>query len=467
MIQIKQILITALLISSGMLIPFIGYSQWSSPIQLSQNADTTTLNESMGTCIGVSNDTVHVVWNDKHNSTHATIYYSRSVDTGLTWSTPIPITDSTINNSWNPTIAVNGPNIHVAWREIGSGRASWYKHSLDGGNTWSQSMFLDSTADWPAITVSGSYVYIANDRVVSQVPYNTEIFFMRSLDTGNTWSTPQQLTFAVGRSEDEAINAQGSHIHMAWNDNREGKFQILYKESADYGATWDSDRVVIDTSDYNTMVSINNNHVDVIATGAVTGHYQLLLAQSADTGATWVPSMDISNDTAHTYFLPDMVRDSCKLHVVVNSSAGPKYYHSADGGVNWDPPYSMPGASFIAYSGDVLHVVYVRTNKIYYVRNPTGNGGSYCSLISGISEPDKPAAVTVYPDPNNGLCSFSNLRFNFYDLRITDVTGREVYHQPINIQQSSNINLTQLSKGVYFYQLSNKDETVRGRFVKD
>ena len=95
---IRQILITAILISSEMLISFNGNAQWSLPAMLSQNADTTTMNESMGTCIGVSRDTVHVVWNDKHNSTHATIYYSRSVDTGLTWSTPIPITDSTINN---------------------------------------------------------------------------------------------------------------------------------------------------------------------------------------------------------------------------------------------------------------------------------------------------------------------------------------------------------------------------------
>lgn len=107
----------------------------------------------------------------------APIYYTQSADTGLTWSSPIAITD--INrNAWNPAIAVNGPNIHVVWREIDTlngHRSSWYKHSLDGGNTW---------------------------------------------------STHQQLTFATGRSEDEAITAQGSHIHMSWNDNRSGPMKF-------------------------------------------------------------------------------------------------------------------------------------------------------------------------------------------------------------------------------------------------
>jgi hypothetical protein len=469
--SIRQTLIATCLMAAALFITINTHAQWSAPAVLSMGPDTVSINESMGTCIGVSKDTVHVIWNDKRNNTHAAIYYSRSIDTGLTWSAPIAITNTVVGNAWNPTIAVNGPNIHVAWREIDtlSGhRASWYKHSLDGGNTWSQSMYLDSTADWPAISVSGTNVYIANDRVVSQNPYNTEIFFMRSVDNGNTWSVPQRLTFAVGRSEDEAISAQGSHVHMAWNDNREGKFQILYKESSDYGVTWDSDRVVIDTSDYNTMVSIDDNHVDVVATGAPTGHFQLQLAQSADTGATWAPSMDLSNDTAHAYFLPHMVRDSCKLHILVNSNGGPKYFHSADGGATWDPAVAMAGCMFIAYSGDVLHVIYINSAKLKYLRNPTGNGGPYCPLISGELETNDRTSVTIYPNPNNGIFTLhSQTPILNSQLILTDVLGREVYHQSISNQQSSIINISHCSNGVYFYQLTDDKGSVRGRVVKD
>ena len=163
--------------------------------------------------MGTNGDTLHVVWTDKLSSTTAAIYYTRSVDTGLTWSTPVAITDLS-HYAWNPAIAVNGLNVHVVWREmkpVGGMRASWYKHSTDGGNTWGPNVFLDSTADWPAVAVSGNNVYMANDSVTAASPYNTEIFFMRSTDNGQTWSHKQQLTFSVGRSEDEAIHAEG-HI---------------------------------------------------------------------------------------------------------------------------------------------------------------------------------------------------------------------------------------------------------------
>ena len=115
----------------------------------------------MGPCIGVNGDTVHVVWADRLSANKGAIYYTRSADTGLTWSSPIPITDVN-RNAWNPAIAVNGANIHVVWREIDTvtgHRSSWYIHSLDGGNTWGTILVLvTAIADWPAVTVSGNYV---------------------------------------------------------------------------------------------------------------------------------------------------------------------------------------------------------------------------------------------------------------------------------------------------------------------
>ena len=68
--------------------------------------------------------------------------------------------------------------------------------------------------------------------------------------------------------------------------------------------------VVDPIKDYNVMGWSDGANVDVIATGAPTGRYQLLLAQSADTGSHLGSKYRyLSNDTAHTYFLPDMVRN--------------------------------------------------------------------------------------------------------------------------------------------------------------
>ncbi len=435
-------------------------AQWSTPFSLSPSAVSATLNESMGSCIGTGGDTLHVVWTDKLSTTRARIYYTRSLDTGLTWSAPQVLTD-TSSNAWNPAIAVNGKNIHVVWREISTTnghRASWYKHSTDGGITWGPNVFLDSTADWPAVSVSGNNVYVANDVVTAASPYNTEIYFLRSTDNGSTWSSPQQLTFAVGRSEDEAIHAEGSHVYMSWNDNRAGQFQILYKESHDFGVTWGADMVVIPIKDYNTMVWSDGAHIDVVACGAPSGRYQLLLAQSADTGLTWNASMDLSNDTAHTYFLPDMVRNDSDLHIVCSSGSGPKYFHSGDGGTTWDAPVILPGANFIAYTGCALHIIYGSSadHHIYYIRNPHGNAGHCGGVLTGLSYPENTDHAEVFPNPfstETTLRIHSTEKIENAEVKIFNMLGNEVRTISGINESAINIQRGKLPQGIYFYSL--------------
>jgi hypothetical protein len=444
------------------LFPELLSAQWSAPVCLSPVAVSAALNESMGPCLGVSEDTLHVVWTDKLSTTRARIYYTRSLDTGLTWSAPIALTD-TSSNAWNPAIAVNGRNIHVVWREVSTvngHRASWYKHSLDGGNTWGPNIYLDSTADWPAVTVSGNRVYVANDLVTAASPYNTEIFFLRSIDNGLSWSAPQQLTFAVNRSEDEAISAQGSHVHMSWNDKRTGQFQIFYKESSDYGVTWGPDVVVDTPFDYSTMVSVDGAHVDVIAAGAPAGHYQILLTQSADTGVTWGSSMDITNDTAHTFFYPFMVRNDSDLHVVCGSSIGGQYLHSADGGATWDAPFTFTGGStFIAYTGCVLHILYLinTDHHVYYMRNPTGNA-EHCDITTGIlSGSQEEIIVNAYPNPFTDKIILESSK-DLGLIKIFDNIGSVVWQQQNNSQQAQ-LNLSNVSSGIYILSIA-------GKFIK-
>jgi len=356
----------------------VANAQWSAPVNLSPNAVSAGLNESMGSCIGVSGDTVHVVWTDKLNTTTAALYYTRSINAGLTWSNPVALTDVAANG-WNPAIAVNGLNIHLVWRNIVNNvRLSYYKRSTDGGRSWCSNVMLDSAvADWPAVAVSGYNIYVVNDIVTSSSPYNTEIFFIKSTDNGKTWSTHKQITFSTGRSEDEAITAQGSNIYMSWNDNRNGQMQIFYKHSSDYGETWEPEVAVAPPSCYSTMVSADSANIDIPYAGATSGKYQLHLVQSTDNGVSWGTNIDLTKDTAKTYAYPYMVRDGNDLHLTyLKAGVGGQYLHSGDGGKSWDAPvnFCFSGiTTFIAFSGSVLHVIVPDSGHINYFRNPTGN----------------------------------------------------------------------------------------------
>lgn len=450
-------------------IPVPTFAQWNTPVNISPGAVSAILNESMGSCMGVSGDTIHVVWCDRFSANKGAIYYTHSADTGLTWSTPIPIT-STNGNAWNPAVAVNGSNIHVVWREIdtlNNHRSSHYKHSLDGGNTWGTNVILDTVvADWPAVAVSGNIVYVANDIVTSQSPYNTEIFFLRSADNGTTWSPHQQITSATGRSEDEAITAQGSHIHMVWNDNRYNKMQIFYKHSSDYGITWDADEPLAAPYGYGTMVSSDSAYVDVPYAGAPTGHYQIHLVQSADSGANWGTDRDLTNNMDTTYYYPYLVRDGSDLHLTyIKAFIGGQYLHSGDGGTTWDTPFTFFSGNigitaFTAYSGCVLHIIYSNNadHHIYYMGNPTGNAG-HCTINTDVAKNKLQDNITVYPNPFNFR---TTIQFKT-EIKNTDLTIYNIFGQTVKkITVTGDkiiLERDNLPTAIYFFRLTKDNKT--------
>jgi len=452
-------------------LPSIVLAQWTTPVNLSPDAVQALLNESMGSCIGVSGDTVHVVWADRFSSTKGAIYYTQSADTGLTWTTPVAITNKN-GNAWNPAIAVNGSNIHVVWREIDTlnqHRSSHYRHSLDEGSTWGPTVVLDTAiADWPAVAVSGNNIYVANDIVTSSSPYNTEIFFLSSADNGNSWSPHQQLTFSDGRSEDEAITAQGPDVFMSWNDNRTGQMQIFYKHSPDHGVTWGNDVAIIPPNDYGTMVYIDHANVDVPCACAASGHYQIHLVQSSDSGATWGTDTDLTNDPANTYYYPYMVRDGSDLHLTyVKSGIGGQYLHSGDGGKTWDPPYNMGFSNitpFIAYTGCALHVIIPDSGHVNYIRNPTGNGGLHCITTTGIS-PSAPAETTVkiYPNPfilqTTVEISPSEKQENTV-MKVFDGVGREIISSDFGKDNKIILGRDKLNSGIYIFRVYQKEKVI-------
>jgi hypothetical protein len=360
----------------------------------------------------------------------------------------------------------------VVWREIDTlnqHRSSHYKHSLDGGRTWGPDVVLDTVvADWPAVAVSGDKVYVANDIVTSASPYNTEIFFLRSIDNGTTWSGHQQLTVSSGRSEDEAIAAQGPDVFMSWNDNRNGALQIFYKHSSDYGVTWDPDVLVNSEPSYGTMVCADGANLDIPSAGAPSGHYQIHLNQSINSGATWGADMDLTNDPANTYYYPYMVRDSSDLHMTfVKSGAGGQYLHSGDGGATWDAPFNLGYSNitpFIAYTGCVLHIILPDSGHINYLRNRTGNSGPHCVTTTGISHLTiKEAAVMIYPNPfifQTTLELSSSEKQENAILKIFDLVGQEIISADFGENNKIILGREKLTSGIYLYKVFQKEKMI-------
>ena len=456
--------------------PYRVLAQWSTPVNISPLAMNASMNENMGPCIAVSHDTIHVIWSDKRTKGSA-IYYTRSIDSGHTWSTAVAITD-TMGKASMPSIAVNGRNIHVVWWDslnevthfTTNGNSSFYLHSTNGGNSWSTKVCIDSvTLFWPGVSVSGSTVLVSLNKGGFD---STSVWLTKSTDNGNSWGTEQMVSTRVGqgRSEDQAIATDGKYIHLSWNDNRSGTMEIYYRRSRDMGQTWDPEVAMTDINSYTTMISLDSSHVD-IAHGVDSTYYNSWVRQSSDSGGKWNPDEQVTTNTISNddQIYPFLIRNGLNLHMVsFDIGLWREYYsYSADGGVTWAPEVFLGtghGSPFIALTCPVLHVIWPNSGIIYYTRNSTGNPS--CNSVSGfVNNKHLNTSFLLYPNPVENTAIISFEEGGIHKVELDDVTGRKVLGFTCPAKEYS-FSCNGLSAGLYFIKVTNDKDFKIVKFIK-
>ena len=468
----KQYLRTLLLFV--ILFPCRAFAQWSVPVVISPGAMNASMNENMGPCIASSHDTIHVIWSDHRTKGYA-VYYTRSIDSGHTWSPALAITD-TMGRGRSPSIAVSGKNVHVVWWDsIGPNACSYYEHSIDGGNTWATKICIDSNTEfWPGVAVSGSTVLVSINKFFSG---GSVVFLTKSTDNGMNFGPEQQVSTRVGagRSEDQGTATDGKYIHMCWNDNRNNPniLEIYYRRSKDMGVTWDTEVDLTDTSSYSPMVFIDSAQVNV-----AFGYGRRLnsfIVQSVDSGNTRKPANQVTTNANPSDFVayPSMVCNGKNLYMVSlfapTNPWGVWFNQSTDGGATWSSQTvlgSCHGTAFIALTCPVLHVVWPDSGKIYYTRNPTG--ASACSNLSAGVEnaQNSNTNVSIYPDPvlNNATISFGEE--GTHQVEIYDITGRKISGF-ICTNKEHTFSCSQLSPGMYFIKAGNEKNIEIVKLIKE
>ena len=178
---------------------------------------------------------IHVVWQERNSRYKISARYARSTDGGATFSTPIAVAaDGGRQNQDFPSVAADSSgNVYLTWiddRETGHTQL-YFTRSLDGGVTFETPKRAGTMPDGggsceccnTAIAVSPEgNVYIS---FRSNIDNKRDIWIARSLDRGATFTVHQAA------SENWIINAcpmTGSSIvldasetaHVVWRDSR-------------------------------------------------------------------------------------------------------------------------------------------------------------------------------------------------------------------------------------------------------
>ncbi|MCK4410351.1 MAG: exo-alpha-sialidase, partial [Candidatus Eisenbacteria sp.] len=248
-------------------------------------------------------DGLHVVWRMKPGgSGFGDIFYSTSLDDGLTWEPPINVSN-TPNDSGSPVIDIGPNDIHVAWQEEESWPRIYYSSSPIPAAAGSFTPALDITG--PSVVQGGEAPSIANAIDYSSGtihvawagwdPGGWYIAYRSSPDTGTTWSPPltqPPLNASAGYTTSSwrpyACISVGSddNPHIAYHDTPPA--DVYHVTSANQGMSFLPPTLAVTTSpgEYWPAPSVANytsNCLDLVWHDSLSIYH----AASNDNGTTW------------------------------------------------------------------------------------------------------------------------------------------------------------------------------------
>jgi hypothetical protein len=239
-----------------------------------------------------ANDALHVVWQDTTPGNYE-IYYLRSQDGGTNWSAARRIT-WTSGESRSPAIAAgSGNSLHVVWHDDTPGEEEiYYKRSSDGGTTWSSAFRITWTSvgsyDTNIAADSKSTIYVVWENMT---PGSSEVYYKTSTDGGSTWSVAKRLTWTSGSSAHPAIVIDATDVvHVVWQDNTPGNYELYHKKSTDGGSAWSAARRLTWTSGFSWVPAAavdSTAAVCVVWYDDTPGNPEVYFKRSADEGASW------------------------------------------------------------------------------------------------------------------------------------------------------------------------------------
>jgi hypothetical protein len=174
-------------------------------------------------------------------------------------------------------------------------------------------------------------------------PGNYEIYYRKSTDAGVTWTASTNLTSTSGASKNPAVAAEtAGRVHLVWEENNAGNLEIYYKKSPDGGATWTANKRLTSTSGASSSPEIavdSSSNLHVVWYDGTAGNSEVYYTQSTDKGMTWTVAKRLTWTSGGSEFPAIAVDSSDNLHLAWqdNTPGNSEIYYkkSTDGGATW------------------------------------------------------------------------------------------------------------------------------------
>jgi len=266
-------------------------------------------------------DIVHLVWWEGYVDTmiHEEVFYKRSTDAGVTWEADVLLTPEDSITAVIPSIAVWQNNVHVVWKEqTAYYSAICYRRSENSGGSWGNidTIYKTSQDGWyhPWISARGNAVFI----VAIKSGAGGELVFVKSMDNGSSWSTPQIITSAKDQPRIEHSKIDSLFLIVVYGNAPE----IYCVRSFDGGESWSDSQVVSENngtgSQWAAMDTDDTSGIHITWFDYKYSPYpwtgDIFYRASRDSGSTWEPIDSLT--VMHRAVASDILAESTNLHLV-------------------------------------------------------------------------------------------------------------------------------------------------------
>ena len=228
-------------------------ANWNTPIDLSaagQNAKTPCFTNDS------TEANVFAIW-VRSNSANDIIQFSSSLNYAQTWTSPQDLS-ATGQNALNPHMITNliGDHVYAIWaRSNGLNDIIQFSRSIDFGQTFSSPQDLSDigqTAKTSQISTDINQNCICTIWARSNAT-NDIIQFKLSPDYGANWNSTVDLSETGENAKDPRILTNGTSIYAIWARQESGVYTAQFRKSTDSGSAFSE---VIDLSP--VIFSVNN-----------------------------------------------------------------------------------------------------------------------------------------------------------------------------------------------------------------
>jgi len=257
-----------------------------------------------------------------------------------------------------------------------SSSQSAYAQSFGNLTNLSNNTGFSST---PQITASGTNVYVVWRDNSSG---NDDIYFSASADNGTSFSSIENLSDNIGRSDEAQITAVGANVYVVWRDNSSGKDQIYFKRSSDNANSFypTDDLSNNNGSSTNPQITAIGNNVYTVWSDTTTGNGDIYFKSSIDNGTSFASSKNLSRNLNGTAHFPQLEATGNNVYVVWQDETpergGIRFRASNDNGNNFSITRVLSQKNDVNANSPQLAV---SENTVYIVwedNSRSGNGNS-------------------------------------------------------------------------------------------